>query len=79
MTREEAEQALEVPARKRVEAKERLRLADEELRPYVQRARKAGVSLRVVAQKTGLSANTISLWEARETAALAVKASVSGL
>jgi hypothetical protein len=65
VNREEAERALEAPARKRLEAKERLRLADLELKPYVKQARKAGVPLRTIAQKTGLSQNTISLWEAR--------------
>jgi hypothetical protein len=63
MNREEAERALEAPARKRLEAKERLRLADLELKPFVKAARKAGVPLRTIAQKTGLSQNTISLWE----------------
>ncbi|MCG0290967.1 hypothetical protein [Streptomyces sp. PSAA01] len=63
MDREEAERALEGPAQKRLAAKERLRLADQELKPYVQQARKAGVPLRTIAHKTGLSQNTISLWE----------------
>lgn len=63
MDREEALRVLEGPAQKRLEAKERLRLADRELKPYVQQARRAGVSLRLIAQKTGLSQNTISLWE----------------
>ncbi|MCI0387049.1 hypothetical protein [Streptomyces sp. CNQ085] len=63
MTREEAERALEAPGRKRLEAKERLRLADRELKPFVKQARKAGVPIRTIAAKTGLSANTISLWE----------------
>ena len=63
VNREEAERALDVPARRRLEAKERLRLADAELKPFVKQARKAGVPLRTIAQKTGLSQNTISLWE----------------
>lgn len=63
MTRDEAERALNAPAARRLEAKERLRLADQELKPYVQQARRAGVPLRTIAQKTGLSQNTISLWE----------------
>lgn len=65
MTREEAERALKGPARKRLDAKERLRVADLELKPYVQQARRAGVPLRTIQQMTGLSQNTISLWEAR--------------
>ncbi|MFE9335109.1 MULTISPECIES: hypothetical protein [unclassified Streptomyces] len=63
MNREEAERALESPARKRVEAKERLRLADAELKPFVKQARQAGVPIRRIAYMTGLSQNTISLWE----------------
>lgn len=63
MDRDEAERALRQPGKKRLDAKERLRLADQELKPYVQQARKAGVALRTIAQMTGLSQNTISLWE----------------
>lgn len=63
MNREEAERALESPGRKRLEAKERLRLADAELKPFVKQARKAGVPIRRIAYMTGLSQNTISLWE----------------
>jgi len=63
MTREEAERRLEGPARQRREAKEKLRLADIELKPFVKQARRAGVPLRTIAQMTALSQNTVSLWE----------------
>lgn len=63
MDREAAERALTAPARKRLEAKERLRLADVALKPYVKQARQSGVPLRTIATMTGLSQNTISLWE----------------
>ena len=65
VTREEAERALEGPARRRLEARERLRLADQELRPYVRQARRAGVPVRRIMTLTGLSSNTIALWAAK--------------
>ena len=63
MTREEAERALKAPAERHVKAKQRLEDARRELKPFVQQARRAGVPLRTIAHMTGLSQNTISLWE----------------
>lgn len=60
--RAEAERALDAPGQRRMIAKDELRRADEELKPYVKRAVKAGVSIRRIAEKTGLATTTVMLW-----------------
>ncbi|MBZ6212154.1 hypothetical protein [Streptomyces olivaceus] len=58
----EAERALEAPGQRRMIAKDELRRADDELRPLVFKAVQAGVSIRRIAAKTGLSTTTVMLW-----------------
>ncbi len=58
----EADRALDDPGARRIAAKDELRKADAALRPVVVRAVKAGVSVRRIAAKTGLSTGTVLLW-----------------
>ncbi|MGW5679743.1 hypothetical protein ACWEV4_32485 [Streptomyces sp. NPDC003860] len=58
----EAERALDAPGQRRMIAKDELRRADDALRPLVFRAVQAGVSVRRIAAKTGLSTTTVMLW-----------------
>jgi len=60
--RAEADRALDAPGARRIAAKDELRIADEELKPVVFRAMKAGVSIRRIASKTGLATTTVMLW-----------------
>lgn len=58
----EALAALEKPGARRKRLKADLRAVDTELRPLVARAVRADVPLRVIAERTGLSVNTVMLW-----------------
>lgn len=58
----EADRALDTPGARRIAAKNELRRADEALKPLVFRAVKAGVSIRRIAEKTGLATTTVMLW-----------------
>lgn len=60
--RAEAERALDEPGARRMAAKDELRRADEALKPLVFKAVQAGVSVRRIAAKTGLSTTTVMLW-----------------
>jgi hypothetical protein len=60
--RAEAERALDEPGQRRMIAKDELRRADEALKPVVYRAVQAGVSIRRISAKTGLSTTTVMLW-----------------
>src|SRR5690606_9123532 len=60
--RAEADRALDEPGARRIAAKAELRAADEALRPIVFRAMKAGVPIRQIAKKTGLTTTTVMLW-----------------
>lgn len=60
--RAEADRALDAPGARRIAAKAELRKADEALRPIVFRAMKAGVPIRAIAKKTGLTTTTVMLW-----------------
>ncbi|MFF2354924.1 hypothetical protein ACFVVL_34800 [Kitasatospora sp. NPDC058115] len=64
--RAQAEAALEGPGAARIRAKRLLGLADDDLRPLVSAAVKAGVPLRRIAALTGLTTNTVMLWGKRE-------------
>lgn len=50
------------PGARRLAAKAEMRKADEELKPLIRQAIKAGVPLRRIASLTGLSQNTVLLW-----------------
>jgi hypothetical protein len=62
--REAAETALHTPGTRRKSLLSEIAQAENDLRPLVRQAVKAGVPLRRISDQTGLSVTTVRLWAA---------------